>query len=513
MKFLNENTKLNNETEFSTSDFIKTRNTTITNGSETSGYDVTTSFKLKRRFKKKDRLFILDYSNALSKNNGDAVLQTNNNVFATTAQTLTAINQKKENSSDNSSHSIGVAFTEPLSKKIKLEASYDFLYYNNDQNKQSLNNINGEYTVLDSNFTNHFITTKQINRAGLKFIYEIKKLRFVAGSKVRNVFVDNRNVFLNTQLIQNFNNILPFISARIKPSDNTQYNLSYKMRSDNPTVNQLQPVLDNSNQNFISIGNPNLLPTQEHQFNFNYNSWKSISGKYYWAGCNYNYANNDFSNSTVYDSIGRTVSQTINVNGNYSYGGYVGMSLPFFSKTLSLEPNASANYNSGKDIINNITNNTQRFNSAASLGLNFDFDSLTFGVKGEYNYNSTASTLNSLSNKPFNTQSYTAQLNWKTPIKFILSTDAAYTVNNNRSDGYNINFLVWNASLERPFLKNENLIVGFYAYDLLNQNINVIRTVTSNMISDVKTNIISRYFLLKVTFKFNSNKIKEEDEF
>lgn len=119
VKFLNENTKLNNETEFSTSDFIKTRNTTITNGSETSGYDVTTSFKLKRRFKKKDRLFIFDYSNALSKNNGDAVLQTNNNVFATTAQTLTAINQKKENSSDNSSHSIGVAFTEPLSKKIK----------------------------------------------------------------------------------------------------------------------------------------------------------------------------------------------------------------------------------------------------------------------------------------------------------------------------------------------------------------------------------------------------------
>ena len=105
-------------------------------------------------------------------------------------------------------------------------------------------------------------------------------------------------------------------------------------------------------------------------------------------------------------------------------------------------------------------------------------------------------------------------MNIKLPKKFILESDASYTMNGKRANGYNINYFIWNASLAKTFLKNENLILAFYAYDMLNQNINVVRNTSSNIISDVKTNIISRYFLLKATFKFNSNKTKEtEDDF
>lgn len=251
IKFLSEKTNLNNETDFSTNDYQLTRSTDISNRSETKGYDVTASIKLKRLFKKKDRRLNIDYSNAFSNSNGEAFLQTDNQFYNNSTQTLSAINQKKENKLNNSNHNIGASFTEPFGKKVKLETSYDYMYYNNNQDKQSLNNINGEYNQLDSNFTNHFINTKQINQGGLKFIYEVKKFRFIAGSKVRNVHVDNKNVFVNTTLIQNFNNVLPFASIRLKPTDNKFYALSYKLRSNNPTINQLQPVLDNSNQNFF----------------------------------------------------------------------------------------------------------------------------------------------------------------------------------------------------------------------------------------------------------------------
>jgi len=61
-------------------------------------------------------------------------------------------------------------------------------------------------------------------------------------------------------------------------------------------------------------------------------------------------------------------------------------------------------------------------------------------------------------------------------------------------------------------LKNENLIVSIDATDILNQNINTSRTIQDNVITDNKTNIISRYILLKAIFKFNSNKTKENDE-
>ena len=50
------------------------------------------------------------------------------------------------------------------------------------------------------------------------------------------------------------------------------------------------------------------------------------------------------------------------------------------------------------------------------------------------------------------------------------------------------------------------------ANDILNQNISNQRNQNSNQITDTKTTIIKRYFLLKVLFKFNSQKTKEGGE-
>lgn len=511
-KLLGNQLTTTDETDFIASDNVKIRNTFISNKSKGSGYDLTNTFKVKRRFMKKDRVLNVYYSNAFSVNTTNSNLKNDNLFYAITTTSLNNVDQKKSNDLNNQNHNVGVSFTEPLSKKVKLEVSYDFMYFNSKQNKKSLNNIGGEYTVLDSTFSNNFVNVKQINRAGLKMIYEVKKVRFAFGSKVRNVFVNNNNLFLNQKITQNFNNILPFASMRYKFSDNKQLNVDYKMNSTNPTINQLQPIRDNTNPNFINIGNPNLLPTQEHQLSLNYNSWKPISGKYTWMGLNYYYTNNDFSNSTAYDSLGRTVAKTINVNGNYSYGGYIGTSLPFFSKKIVVQPNLNANYNNNKDFINGLENRTTSYYMNGSLDITYQIEKFEVGINGSMDYNGSSSSLSTLSNKPYSSQYVSGRFSWKLPKRITIESDGSYTINNNRSKGYNLNYFIWNASISKVFLKNDNLIAGFYAYDMLNQNISVNRNISSNVISDVKTNIISRYFLLKLTWKFNSNKTKENND-
>ena len=74
-----------------------------------------------------------------------------------------------------------------------------------------------------------------------------------------------------------------------------------------------------------------------------------------------------------------------------------------------------------------------------------------------------------------------------------------------------MNYFIWNASIDKAFLKTENLILGVQGNDMLNQNIIAQRSVSSNIITDYKTKIISRYFLVKLTYKFNNKKAKEED--
>lgn len=512
LKLLTNSTSNTDETDFISEINTKTRNTTIKNNNKGKGYDLGNNLKLIRRFKKKDRLLNITYSNTFSENTSAGILKTDNYFYADTSLSFNTINQKKESLNANQSHSAGFNYTEPITKKIKLEASYDFMFYKNKQDKSSLNNIGGEYTVLDSTLTNNFINTKQINRAGLKFIYEVKKMRFTFGTKVRNVFVNNNNIFKNQHITQNFNNVLPFSTIRYKFSDNKVMSINYTTSSSNPSISQLQPVFDNSNPNFINIGNPNLLPTFSHNVSLNFNSWKSISGKYTWLGLNYSNTNNDFSTATSYDTIGRTVSQAINVNGNYNINGYIGTSIPLFSKKLEIAPNGNINYSSNKIIINGFENTTKDLRSNMELGLNCEIDDFEAGLSGYYQYNSSVSTLNNSSNKPYSSQGLSAKAEFKYEETFFIETNANYTINTKRSNGYNINYLVWNASISQAFFKKQNFILGFYAYDILNQNISLDRDISSNVITDIKTNIISRYFLLKATIKFNSNKTKEEED-
>ena len=512
IKLLNDNLNNSNITDFLSANSIKTRNTEINNNSKSNGYDLNNNLKLLRRFKKKDRLLTVNYSNSFSENNSDGVLKTDNYFYSDTSSAFNTVNQKKIGANNNQSHNGGVSFLEPITKKIKIEGSYDFMFFYNKQNKMALNNIGGEYAQLDSTLTNNFKNKKQINRAGLKLIYEVKKLRFTIGTKARNVFVNNTNIFNNQKITQNFNNILPFSTMRYKFSDNKSLSLNYTTSSINPTISQLQPVIDNTNPNFINIGNPNLLPTFNHGVRLDFNSWKSISGKYTWMGLNYDYTNNDIVNTTAYDTIGRTVSQAVNVNGNYAINGYFGTSIPFFAKQLEITPNLNANYSNNKSFINQVENTTKDLRTNISLGINLDIEVFEARVNGYYEYNSSSSTLNSLSNKPYSSQGVSGSITAKFPKNFILESNADYTINSNRTDGYNINYLVWNASFSKTFFKRENFILGFYAYDMLNQNINVSRSTNSNVIVDTKTNIISRYLLLKLTYKFNSNKEKEEED-
>lgn len=512
VKLINSNSSGTNETDFVTSDNIKSRNTSISNTNKSSGYDISNTLKLIKRFKKKDRLLTLNYSNAFSNSSAEGILKTDNYFYSDTSSSFNTINQKKSSSVNNQDHTAGVIYLEPITKKIKIETSYDFMYHNTKQDKTSLNNIGGEYSELDSALTNNFLNKKQINRVGLKFIYEVKKMRYTIGAKGRNVLVDNNNLFTNQRITQNFNNVLPFSTLRYKFSDNMHFNVGYYTSSVNPSITQLQPVRDNTNPNFINVGNPNLLPTFGHHIDLNFNSWKSVSGHYMWLGMSYLKTDNDIVNSTSYDSIGRTISKPVNMSGNYSMNAYLGYNLPLFSRKFSLQPNADASFSSGKNYVNDILVTTENARSNVALELALNLENFSAEVRGYMEFNSSSSSLNNESNKPYSAQGLSAEITAKLPKKFAFETDASYTINSQRSSGYNANFLVWNASLSKMFFKKENLILGIHAYDILNQNTNISRSVTSNIITDSKTNIITQYFLLKATVKFNSNKAKEEED-
>ncbi len=438
-----------------------------------------------------------------------------NNAFYNSAgsnDSIISIDQKKTNFGHSSAHTASAVYTEPLTKKIKLEFDYNFGYNVSKQSKKAQDFINGEYSAYDSTLTNDFENVKMSNRFGLKFIYESKKHSFNFGARLRNIDISNTNIITDQTVKQSVNNVLPFLGYMYRFSQGTRFNFKYTSTTSQPSINQLQPIPDNSNPNQIVLGNPNLIPTFSNNFSSSINSYKPISGKYVWMSLNYSNVNNDFANSVTYDSLGRSVTQTLNVNGNYNANGYIGGGIPFFSKQLTLQPNLNFYYNNYSSYINLQKNITKTFNYSAGLSMDIDIDTLAFSFGYNYDYNAPSSSLSIASNKPYYDQTFNATFRLKLPLKILIETDAKYTMSSRRAEGYNLNYLVWNASISKSFLKNENLILMLMGNDILNQNISNVRSIQDNVITDNKTNIISRYFLLKLTYKFNSTKTKDNED-
>jgi hypothetical protein len=505
-------TTSSNLTDFMNSANLLTRTTNTENDNSGKAFDINTNVKLKRNFKKKDRQLVLTYNFAYNNSQSTQILKSSNANYNGYELPADSINQQKLGSSDNQKHTASLVYTEPITQKIKLEFAYDYSYSLGNQDKQAYDFYNGSYSLADTAFSNNFRSIYNTNREGAKFIYEIKKDKFTVGVRVREMSVSNINLITDNQLNQSLTNLLPYLTNNYRLATNGNLTFSYTTNSQLPSINQLQPVPDNSNPNQIRIGNANLLPTFTNNFSLFFNTYKALSGTYSYASLNFNIVNNDFGSSTTYDNEGRTITQVVNVNGDYNGGGSIGMGIPLFSRAISINPYVYGNYRSSTNYISNQVNLTKISSISANLRINAKWKEATFDISGNFSYNNPVSTLNLASTLPYSTQNYSASFNIPFAKRFFIESDADYSINSGRAQGYDVSYVKWNASVGRNFLKNENLAFSIVATDILNQNVSLDHNVQDNVITDTKTNAIGRYILAKVVFKFNSNKIKETNE-
>jgi hypothetical protein len=505
-----ENSQTKNDTlAFISSNSVLERNNSIENTNLNKTTSIDSRILITREFKKKNRKATLSYTFGLDDIQSNGNLNSRN-VFSNLVFINDTLNQSKENESNAMNHRVTAIYVEPISKKVKTEFEYEF--YNGVSFQEKLT-FNQESTpVLDSLFSNAFSTNRTQHRGGFRVIYEHKKQFFSVGVRARNVVLDNFNKFTDSSMQISDFAILPRLRYTYKFTPNNRINIVYNTSSSLPTINQIQPVPDNTNPNRLNIGNPDLKPNYVHRGSISYNIYKPISGRYFYSNVNYNYVQNAFSNAVIFDEFGRTLSQTINVDGNYNGGMSLGGGIPFLDRKLELNPYLQSGINRYKNKVNDEMNVTTNRSVGSGLDLTWETDSLQVVIGGNFNYNNPTSSINTSTNLPYYSQEYEARLKLKLPGRFVIETDATYTINSRLSDGYNINFLLWNASIQRNFLKNENLILSAVIYDILNQNISAGRSVSANIITDNRTNIIARYFLVKATLKFNNNKTKENDD-
>lgn len=488
-----------------------TRETSIENQNNNQSYDVSAQIRVSRKFMKKDRVLSISYLPSFVQSDYFTDLNTQFR-FVNPEVADSSLLQQKDQESKRFDQGAGIGYTEPLSKKYKLEFRYN-VNYNQNQSKLSTYDFDGSgYNRLNILQSNNFENKTTIHNAGLKFIYDVKKYRVSLGGNYRNIEQDNYNVSTGKRLNTQVGNFLPSAQFVYRISQGSNLNINYSSSFQQPSVQQLQPVVDNTDPNRLRLGNPDLKPQFNNNVNLNYYFYKGISDINFYMGSFVKQVFNEINETSYFDSIGRSITQPLNIQGNYFANLYFGGGFPVFKRFLKVYYNFGTSYNNNVSYINQEKNITTNLNINPGLNLERENEKLGFGIGGNYQYGLPRQTLNPASVKPFYSYQLRANIRAKLPKQFRLSSDAEYTNNGNRSPGFNLNYVIWNASLSKSFFKTESLLLAIELNDILNQNISNQRMIESNMIRDVKTQIIKRYFLLRVLYKFNNKAAKADAE-
>ncbi len=469
---------------------------------------IESSINLIRKFRLKGRSLSLGFTQSYNQGNDDGYLNSDVKIYTNdTTFTSTNFDQKKVNNSYSERYSGSITYTEPFGKKFFVISDYGI---NVNQDKSALLTLvkqgGSDYTQQLDSLSNDFRYDVLINKGGLSLKYQFKKITTSLGGRISYTDMHQNNLVNDSVRDQRFVNYFPAARFNYKLGTNTSFTINYNGRTRQPSVQQIQPLIDNSNPLVIYKGNTNLVQSFTNSFGMSYNSYKPLKGSGMWSSLSYTETYNDFAQRNDVTPDGRRTYQTVNIDGNYSVSGYLYQYLTIKKLKVSVSNNISLGQSKNVSFVNGIINaNTNRtFSFGTNLGKEKE-NKYEIRVEADWDYTNSISSIRPDFVTSYWISSYKCYLDIYLPKKFKFETNVNYSVRQKTSEfDRNLNTVIIGMEINRKFTKKENWEVGFAVKDLLNQNIGFSRTATSNFINENVQTVLRRYFMLTVTYNFTS---------
>ena len=139
-----------------------------------------------------------------------------------------------------------------------------------------------------------------------------------------------------------------------------------------------------------------------------------------------------------------------------------------------------------------------------SLSVKFSWKDI-LEIDPRYTISMTKSTfdIDQLNNQNFTGHRLGLRTKLTAPKKLEWRNNINYQYNPNVAPGFQRSSWFWNATLSYSILKDK-ATMSLKAYDILNQNTNAIRQATANYIEDTESTVLTQYFMLNFSWKFNT---------
>jgi hypothetical protein len=494
----------------------QTYNQTATSSTR-SGNNLNNTILYRHSFAKKGRTFSINLNTSYNKRSGGSYVNTFTRAFSNSGFEDTSSNRFTDQASHGTQVSTNLAYTEPIGQNSQLQLNYNPTFSNSksDQETFARDPADGKYSIFLENFSNVFESRTRAQNAGVSYRYGNRDRQISFGASYQHTNLSSDQIFpVKFTVDKSFDNILPNAMIRYKLSPRSSLRLFYRASVNQPSVTQLQGVLDPTNAPVYTIGNPELNQQYMHTVSTQYTFTNTSKGLLLVGNIFYQAANNYIASAnytpardTLVQGVvlqpGSRLSQPINLDGYNSLRSFLTFAIPVKFIKSNFNLNGGITFTNIPGFSNYILNKTKNtiYTLGAVIGSNVS-QYVDFTVSYSANFNSIKSNNQQAStNTSYFQHVASVQLNLLSKKGWFFQNDLNNQYYNGLSAGFNQSYFLWNMSAGKKILKDQKGELKISAFDLLKQNKSISRNVTADYIQDVQNQVLQQYFM--VTFTYN----------
>lgn len=489
------------------------------NSSNRSGNNLSNNILYRHSFPKKGRTVSINLNTSYNKRNGETYVETFSRFIENGGiPDDTSSNRFADQKNNTLQLSTNLVYTEPIGQKSQLQFNYNPSYSKSESDQQTyaFDPTNNKYSIFLNNFSNVFENRTTAQNAGLTYRYGNRDRMLSFGVNYQNTKLESERVLpIKATVNKSFQNFLPNAMLRYKLSEKSNIRIFYRANVNQPSVTQLQDVLDPTNAPVYSIGNSNLDQQYMHTLSGRYtftNTTKGllIVGNIFYQSANDYIANASFnSRDTVINGEEITgayrLSKPVNLDGYKSLRSFLTFAVPLKFIKSNFNLNGGITISNIPGIINAALNETKNttYTAGAVLASNIS-EFVDFTLSYTANFNDVKNKLQPTSNDHYFQQVAGLQLNLLSKSGWFFQNELNNQYYSGLSQGFNQNYFLWNMSAGKKILKDQKGELKLGVFDLLKQNRSITRNVTGEYIEDVQNQVLQQYFMLTFTYNLRN---------
>ena len=263
----------------------------------------------------------------------------------------TLVDQHTLSGNNALNYSLRTSFVEPIYGKnhfIETVLSLSGNNRNSVKDQYSMNPSLGEYQY-DSVFSNQLSNNMYTEQLELNYRWVSEKIDLTAGARVLATQTYSKTYYgglLARDTLYNRFNWSPNVRFRYKFGKKEFARINYRGRVNEPSIQQMEPVRNNSDAMNETVGNLGLNPAFSHNIFAMYSRFNQEKFSSIMTGLHANITQDALVNNTIYDQTGKRYLQTVNADMvPWNLGAHFMSNTPFCKKMFQFHSRTAVSYN------------------------------------------------------------------------------------------------------------------------------------------------------------------------